>query len=157
MADTFSENMELKRMLEHRSRQLDAACRMAQALYSRTGVAEILQNALDAACEVVGTDGGTIFLHQEKERQLRFSCVNGALKTQLSGRVIPDDVGNVGRVFQTSEPIITDDTTLDATHFREIDHETDFHTFNIAAVPLKSIEGRAIGVLELVNKTSGRL
>jgi signal transduction histidine kinase len=147
---------QLVQLLDHRSRQLEAACRMAQALYSHTGVQEILQNALDAACEVIGAEGGTIFLHNEKKKTLRFSCVNGPLKEELFGRSIPDDVGNVGQVFQSTKPIITDDTSIDETHFEDIDRETDFHTYNIAAVPLKSINGDPIGVLELINKRDER-
>ncbi len=147
---------QLDQLLDHRSRQLEAACRMAQALYSHTGVQEILQNALDAACEVIGAQGGTIFLHNKKKKSLRFSCVNGPLKEELFGRSIPDDVGNVGQVFQSTKPIITDDTSIDETHFEDIDRETDFHTYNIAAVPLKSINGDPIGVLELINKKDER-
>lgn len=152
MTDTANNVERLNQLLDHRSRQLEAACRMAQALYSHTGAQEILQQALDAACEVIGAEGGTIFLHNEKRHTLRFSCVNGPLKHELFGRSMPDNVGNVGRVFQSCQPMITDDTTLDKTHFDDIDRETDFHTYNIAAVPLKSINGDPIGVLELINK-----
>ena len=70
--------------------------------------------------------------------------------------VLPIDKGLVGSCALTGEIIIVDDAYSDSRFCSDIDRETGFTTKTILCYPLKNLEGMIIGVLQLINKKTGK-
>jgi len=65
------------------------------------------------------------------------------------------DQGLAGAVFQNGEIDVSDDVTASTKHDRRVGEQVDYVTKNMVTVPLMSVEGRAIGVMQVLNKTEG--
>jgi signal transduction histidine kinase len=141
--------------LQRLERQLQAVCQITAALHARTQLDELEQQTLLAAVDCVGADAGSILLHESKESRLIFKYVLGPASAKLTGHAMPDTQGVVGQVFQSGEGRITLDVTTEKSHTREIDHHTQYSTKNMVTVPLKTMQGQVIGVLQVLNKQQG--
>ncbi len=148
----------LRARLRRRERELAAIRRITVALHARTNVDELERQALDVAIETVDAQGGTIYLHDPQKRCLIFRYVVGAtpeLTSQLQGKEMPDTQGIAGEVLQTGHGRITADVSKDDTHYRGVDHETQYTTKSACTVPLKNMTGESIGVLQVLNRQYG--
>lgn len=81
------------------------------------------------ACPALGVDGGTLRL--------------------------PDNVGVVGEVLSTGQPIRVDDAYEDARFHRDVDNTSGYSTKNLLCWPLKDPAGELIGAFEVLNKNDG--
>jgi Nif-specific regulatory protein len=63
--------------------------------------------------------------------------------------------GIAGEAMRTGQVLRVDDVTRDSHFLAEIDARTGFQTRNLIAVPLRSLQGEPIGVVEVLNKRSG--
>jgi signal transduction histidine kinase len=136
-------------------RQLQAVCQITAALQARTRLDELERQTLLAAVDVVAADAGSILLHDATSAQLIFKCVLGPAAPMLTGQAMPDTKGIVGQVFQSGEGRITLDVTADKSHTREVDDRTQYSTRNTVTVPLKTLQGQVIGVMQVLNKKHG--
>src|SRR5262249_41648453 len=57
--------------------------------------------------------------------------------------------GIAGEAMRTGQVLRVDDVTRDSHFLAEIDARTGFHTRNLIAVPLRSLQGEPIGVVEV--------
>lgn len=151
-----------QRKLDERNRQLEAVFRITSALYQHakggllaSSLDELLQEALQIALEVVNADAGTLYLYNPERNTLVFRYVVGEKARELTGQEIPADKGVVGEVFQSGQPKITEDVTMETRHFRDIDQQTGYQTRNMLTVPLRDIEGKPIGAIQALNKRDG--
>ncbi len=146
---------QLRHELEQRNEQLEAVHRITQRLSSKTDLAEILQETLESCLVAVHANAGSLLLHEESDQQLEFKYVVGEAAPILTGRRLDPQQGIAGEVFRTGEPKITPDVTQDKSHFKGIDQITSYHTRNMVTVPIKSIEGQPVGVMQILNKEGG--
>lgn len=149
---------ELEDLLARRERELHAVHRITEALHDRMGVDEVVQQALNASIETVDGSAGSVLLHQPGRDCLLFCYVVGEspeITQRLRGREMPTDEGIAGGVFQAGEGMITRDARADARHYREIDLATHYQTKNMVTVPLKTTQGRTIGVMQILNRRTG--
>lgn len=136
-------------------RELEAARRITAVLFEHLEPDEVARRALKTALEVVNAESGSILIAAPESRQLVFRSSIG--KTQIeTGTAIPWDVGIAGAVFSSGEPVVVDNVKQDKRHFSGIDDLKQHVTVDMIAVPLKRWDGKAIGVLEVLNKRSGR-
>lgn len=144
------------RRLQQRDGELEAARRISEALSQHLGTEELVVKALETALQVVNAESGSILLADPETQQLVFRHSVGASPVQ-PGTGIPWDKGIAGAVFQSGEPMVVGDVTQDRRHLPDIDRLTQHVTRDMIALPLKRWEGQPIGVLEVLNKTQGRL
>ena len=136
-------------------RELEAARLITAVLFQQLGPDEVASKTLTTALEVVGAESGSILIAAPESRELVFRSSIG--ETQIeTGTAIPWDVGIAGAVFSSGEPIIVDNVKQDKRHFGGIDEIKQHVTIDMIAVPLKRWDGKAIGVLEVLNKRNGR-
>ncbi|MDQ2730956.1 MAG: GAF domain-containing sensor histidine kinase [Armatimonadota bacterium] len=126
--------------------------RIATRLFARPRLDEILPEALLAAMESVGAQAGSLFLHDPKDDTLVFRHVVGGAGESLVGLRIPANQGLAGHVFQTGQPCVTGDASQDP---RQHKVAADFQTRSMVTVPLSNLEGRTIGVMQVLNKADG--
>ncbi|MBI2299389.1 MAG: GAF domain-containing sensor histidine kinase [Armatimonadetes bacterium] len=145
----------LQRELAERNGQLDAVRRITAALSSKTDLDEILRETLTSCLDAVHANAGSILIYEEADRMLHFSYVVGEAAPILTGRTLDPRQGIAGEVYRTGQAKITEDVRQDKSHFEGIDAVTHYHTKNMVTVPLKSIEGDPVGVMQILNKEGG--
>ncbi len=150
------ENRDSSNLLHRKQQELDAAQRISEALFQNLSVAELVEQGLHIAMEVVGCRAGSVLLAKPETKELQFYHSVGE-RPPKSGMSFPWSEGIAGAVFARNELIVIEDVKKDRRHFGEIDLITGFHTQDVIALPLKRWEGPPIGVLEVLNKTEGLL
>lgn len=149
-----SPNPAASELLARRERELRAVHRITAALQSRTRPEELVSQTLMAAVAIVGAAAGSILIYEPESDCLVFRHVVGAsqeISGQLCGRKMPADKGIAGSVFKTGLGFVTPDVSADSLHYREIDRVTRYSTRNMIAVPLKTVNGQVLGVMEVLN------
>jgi adenylate cyclase len=112
----------------------------------------LLHRVMDTINEILGAERSTLFLHDPERGQLWSNVATG-----MSGGEIrfPEDAGIAGAVFTTGETINIRDAYSDERFNREVDRKTGFHTRSILCMQIQDREGRAIGVVQVLNKIEG--
>ncbi len=140
MTDTGVISAEQMRLVLEISRQLTVTADLDALL---THIAE-------AATSLLYTERASIFLHDPETDELWTKVALGAKEIR-----VPSSAGIVGHVFRTNELLEVADPYGDSRFNREIDRRSGFVTRNLLTVPLKDINGMALGVLQAVNRIGG--
>ena len=130
---------------------LELIAELASAFASSGDVEATLQRAVERIAEHVGAEGGALFLLEEGDRELVCHASTGPVK--ITGLRLESDQGIVGRCSQQRKSQRVRDVRADPSWERSVDAETGFHTRSILCAPLQ-VQGRRLGAIELVNKTS---
>ncbi len=149
---------ELERRLNRRERELRAIRSITRAMHARTNLDELERQALDVAIETVDATGGTIYLHDPRKSVLVFRYVVGAtpeITRKLQGMEMPDTQGIAGEVFQSGVGKVTLDVSKETSHNSSVDRGTSFQTKSTITVPLRGMDGKSIGVLQVLNRRDG--
>lgn len=121
----------------------------------RVELQPLLDRILYEALRVVDAADGSLILLDPETNELVFVLVRGQLSDVLQGHRMPADTGVAGWVMANKEPAIVNNVQQDERFYAAVDAQFQFHTESLACVPLIS-RGRALGVIEVVNKFSGR-
>jgi sigma-B regulation protein RsbU (phosphoserine phosphatase) len=138
---TLAELEKLQRLIE-----------AAKTVNSTLDLDKLLTIILDTALEVVHCDRGTIYLVDEKRRELKSKVLKGMEIIEIR---LPIGKGIAGYVAATGDVLNIDDAYLDPRFHPEIDSRSGYRTANILCVPMKNKGGTIIGVLQLLNKRGG--
>lgn len=137
------------------SSALESIRKLSEALFQYSNIDDMVRQVLQTALEVIGEDAGSILLADPKNKQLVFRCVIGESSDVLFGTAIPWDKGIAGAVFFSGQPEIIPVVQEDPRHYSLTDRITGYNSLNMIAVPMKRHGGEPIGVIEVLNKTSG--
>ena len=140
-----------------RARQMEAAILISQSFFEHLSIEELLEEVLCTALKVVNASAGSILLADPEKQQLVFRYGVKESSKGLLGTAIPWDQGIAGAVYQSGQAELIPDAKEDPRHFTVVDEITGFVTRDMVVLPLKRWEGKPIGVLEVLNKTQGRL
>ena len=124
----------------------------SKALNSTLDLSELLSRILDVAKTQVEAERGTIFLVDEKTREIWSLIAHGLEKQEIR---LPLGKGIVGHVAQSGEVVNIPDAYSDPHFNPEIDRQTGFHTRNMLCLPIRNKAGKIIAALELLNKRQG--
>lgn len=142
---------QLRELLEHRDRQIEAIRRTGDAIFTHASVDVIVQQTLLVALEVLRADAGTLFLYEPKDDTLVFRFVIGGAGEKLIGKSIPASQGIAGTVFRTKKPLLTGDVHERGDFNHEVDKETGYRTQSMMTVPVRRTDGDPIGVMQVLN------
>ncbi len=112
----------------------------------------VLKHLVEATTEALNAERGTIFLNDKDGNELFSRVAMGDLTQEIR---FPNHLGIAGTVFRTGEPIIIPDAYADPRFNREMDKKTGYRTRNILTTPVRNRNGEVIGVVQLLNKTTG--
>lgn len=143
---------QLQQELAERTAQLHAVRKITAALSSKLDLDEILRETLTSCLEAVRANAGSILIYLADKALLQFRYVVGEAAPILTGRTLDPQQGIAGEVFRTGAPKITEDVTQDKSHYQGIDAMTHYRTKNMVTVPIKSINGDPVGVMQILNK-----
>lgn len=108
--------------------------------------------ALSLAEQMLGIESSAVILAMSGG--LRFVAARGPHARRLTGLRMPPGSGVAGHVMQRGQPVVVADARTDPRHFPEIDTLTGYRTRQMIVVPIRG-DGRVLGVIEVMNRTSG--
>ncbi len=162
LAASAIDKLQLFNKTEQRARQLSAINEIATRLASELGnVDRLLRLITENAVQILGAEAGSLLLVDEETGDLEFRVVVGG-GADLTGRRIPAGSGLAGATVQRGTPIIVNDPSRDSRWYgdllaSEVETGSDgFESRAILSVPLMA-QGRAIGVLQTINKVDGSI
>lgn len=136
---------------------LESIRQLSEALFHYTNVDDMVRQVLLTALAVIGEDAGSILLADEHTKQLVFRYVIGESADRLYGTAIPWDKGIAGAVFSSGRAEIIHAVRQDPRHLSQTDRMTGYASRDMIVVPLKRHGAEPIGVIELLNKTTGQI
>lgn len=146
---------DLRAALAQRDRQLQSIHRITAALGTITKVSELVEEALRVSLDCVGAHDGSVILYDLEKEKLVFTYVIGAKAGDLMGMELAPDQGLAGAVFQSGEVRVSEDVSKEADHASDFEEKLEYRTRNMVTVPLRSGDGRTIGVMQVLNKDTG--
>lgn len=153
--DPTTQIEQLKNALHQRDEQIHAIHRITSALSGIVRQKDLIREALEVSLDLVDAGAGSIILYDEDRDRLVFTHVVGPTADQLLGMELEADQGIAGAVFASGELRISEDMTAEKEHDRRVGEQVEYITRNMVTVPLKSVEGEPIGVMQVLNKSDG--
>ena len=128
---------------------------VARNLAAELDLDTLLERIVDAAVAVVHASAGSLLIWDALNNDLVFAVARGGGGQALIGRRMPAYKGIAGWVLANQRSAIIHQVRQDPRFFGAIDESLGFRTSSLLGVPLVA-KGEAIGVLEVLNKTSDR-
>ncbi|MEW5987119.1 MAG: GAF domain-containing protein, partial [Chloroflexota bacterium] len=142
--------------LQERNRDLALLNQVGQLLSATLEHQQVVDRLLEAASRMIGAEGSSVWL-LDPEQPGWLSCQavakQGERQTLVNLR-LPPGQGIAGWVAQNGRSLIVTNAPADPRHSGEVDALAGSHTSSLLAAPLR-VRDRTIGVLELINKSSG--
>lgn len=110
----------------------------------------LLSRIASAATELVLAERASIFLYDHRTNELWTKVAMGVREIR-----VPAAAGIVGAVFKSNQTLLVGDPYNDPRFNRDVDKRTGFVTRNLLTVPVKDLDRRSIGVLQVVNRIGG--
>ena len=132
---------------------LEMLVMVSRLLSSKLDISELLTTIMRLASRVVGAERASLYLLDEKTQELYFDVALG----------LPEDVqkmrfklgeGIAGTCAKEGRSIIINDTAADPRHSKKADSKSGFTTRSLLTCPM-IIKGKAIGVVQAINKVDG--
>ncbi len=133
-----------------RTAQLTTLLDVARQIGATTDLDQLLAQIQDAAIEVLVCERVSVFLYDVPRGELVAKVATG-----LNELRFPASKGIAGEALQTNTTINIPDAYADPRFNPAVDKATGFSTRNLLTLPMHGHEGRAVAVLQLVNKRVG--
>jgi PAS domain S-box-containing protein len=146
-AELFQQIAALERRIAH----MEIIIRISQKLNTTLSLEPLLEVITRVAIELTDTEGCAILLLDPSTGELRFEVATSPNSQKLKGLSVPLEGSIAGSILVENKPMLIRTPREDSRFFREVDEKTAFETRSIIGVPLQ-VRGKAIGVLEAVNK-----
>src|SRR5208283_4737408 len=104
------------------------------------------------AARILSADRATLFLHDDKRKELFSRVATGAAIGEIR---MPNHVGIAGAVFTSGKSVNIPHAYADLRFNPAFDKRTGYFTRSILCVPIVNEAGRIIGVTQVLNKRSG--
>ena len=122
-------------------------------LGSERELGRLAQVVMGEVTALLGADRSTLFLFDWDTMELRANFAEGIVGR---ARVVPLRMGIVGVSILRRELVNLSNASSSPYFNAEIDSLFGYHTESLLVVPLLGSDGRVLGGLELLNKTTGR-
>jgi signal transduction histidine kinase len=137
-------------------RRIEALLEITEALCGKTGYSEVVAGALEASLRTVDAEAGSVLLYSPDDGALVFEYVLGPVADRLLDRRLPRGQGLAGKVFETGVPLLSNDVPKEEGHLLRVPQQTGYPAFTMITVPLRTLGGRRLGILQALNKRQGR-
>lgn len=128
---------------------------ISRRLNSATTIDELLQLIISEAAALIHTEAASLLLLDMQTRELHFRAVSGPNQEEFVGVKVPLAGSIAGEIITTNQPLIVPDVRTHESWNASVDTALGFSTSAILGVPMHDGVGRAIGVLEAINKLDG--
>ena len=138
--------------IEESRRQEMEFLEMVSQISSEIQLGPLLQRIISLITSMLDADRSTLFLNDEKTKELYTEIGEGLGKTQIR---FPNHLGIAGTVFTSQKSINIPHAYADLRFNPSVDRQTGFFTRSILCIPLKNKAGKTIGVTQVLNKRGG--
>ncbi|MGE0787480.1 MAG: GAF domain-containing protein [Sandaracinaceae bacterium] len=142
----------LERALSREQAKTRALADISAALGSTLDLDELLGLVASRITAVIDAERSTIYLLDDDGEHLVSRVAEGQSSSRIRLRV---GEGLAGWVAKTGQRINIKDAYQDVRFDAEWDRRTGYRTRSILAVPMKNRHGRALGVVQVLNKRAG--
>jgi signal transduction histidine kinase len=115
----------------------------------------LLQQIVNAAADLCGSEEASILLYDQVKQELHFEAATNIEKPLMRGFTIPVDSSVAGWIVLNRQPLNLSDAQQDERMFKTIGALTKVRTDSLIGVPMIHKE-KVVGVLEAINKREGR-
>ena len=133
--------------------ELNLLLDVSKSVAALHGLDEILYWLIEMAREHINADRGTIFLNDPVTQELYSRVAQGNLSREIR---IMNNSGLAGACFTNNEALLIDNVQKDSRFNPSVDQQTGYHTKNMICVPIHNTRHDLIGVVQLLNKKTGR-
>ena len=116
-------------------------------------LSQILWEVIKFITRELNADRATLFLNDNETNELYSRVAQGDLVREIR---ILNTVGIAGSVYQSAVGEIVHNVYKDVRFNQQIDKQTGYTTKNMICCPVKNFAQETIGVIEVLNKKSGR-
>ena len=120
-----------------------------------TDVKSLLTQILESASKLTGGDAASLLLVDKDADELYFEIALGPKGSEVKKFSVKMGEGIAGWVAKNNRSLIVNDVEDDPRFFSKISEKVGYATTSILAVPMR-IKDQCVGVLEVINKESGR-
>ena len=113
---------------------------------------EVLHTIIEISVRETSAERGSLFLHDSQTGELYSRVAQGRFNRDIR---IPSSKGVAGNVFTTGIGTIIEDAYKSDLFDSSNDEQTGFKTRNILCVPIKTVRGEIIGVIQVLNRRDG--
>ncbi len=140
-------------MIMQSQESLEMLVMVSRLLSSKLDISELLLTIMRLASRVVGAERASLYLLDDKTQELYFDVALG----------LPEDVqamrfklgeGIAGTCAKEGRSLIINDVASDPRHSKKADTKSGYSTVSLLTCPM-IIKGRAIGVVQAINKMDG--
>lgn len=135
------------------ARALYALLELSKAMSSEVDLDELLSTIVEEASSVVEAERTSIFIYDEERDRLWTRVAQGMGSRTIE---LPMGTGVAGDVAKTLHLTNIDDPYADPRFNPAWDRESGFRTRSILSAPVLDSGGKLLGVIQSINKTSGR-
>jgi len=139
--------------LRSRLRRAEMLLKLTQQVAAIDDLDQLLAILIEVTANETDAERGTLFLNDPATSELISRVAQGTFNREI--RLLNSE-GIAGAVFQTGRGEIVHDAYADPRFNREIDDKTGFRTRSILCAPIKTVRGEIIGVVQTLNRRSGR-
>ena len=126
---------------------------VSRLLSSKLEISELLTTTMRLASRVVGAERASLYLLDEKTKELYFDVALGLPEDVQSMRFKLDE-GIAGSCAKEARSIIINDVANDPRHSKKADAKSGYITLSLLTCPM-IIKGKVIGVVQAINKMDG--
>jgi sigma-B regulation protein RsbU (phosphoserine phosphatase) len=137
------------RKLKKKITDLKTLLELTRLLSSDMSLDDILETMFEATRKIMNSDRYSLFIYDEEKDEL-YSRI--ARKSEIKEIRFPADKGIAGSVFKTGKLVNIKDCYSDKRFNPEIDTKTGYKTKTLLCVPMKSFDGKIVGVIQVLNK-----
>ncbi|MHC6201791.1 sigma-54-dependent Fis family transcriptional regulator [Breznakiellaceae bacterium SP9] len=116
-----------------------------------TDVHSLLTFIIDSAERLCEGEASSLLLTNQESQELYFEVALGVKGPAVQKFTVKLGEGIAGWVAQHNQSLIIDDVAADSRHLSAIEHQIDYTSKTMLAVPMR-IHDKCIGVIELLNK-----
>jgi len=137
---------------ERSLRHLSEFLNLSDAAALGRGIEDLIEQVVRTASRVMNADRATLFLLDAGKGEL-WSLVAEA--EELRQIRTPADAGIAGWVVRHGEVLNVPDAYADPRFNPDVDQRTGYRTRNLLCGPVRDLQGRVIGVVQVINKAHG--
>ena len=141
-----------RRSVERSLEGLSSILDLSDAWKMRVGIEELIDRIVQTASRVMKAERASLFLVDETTGDLWSQVAEGEGTRVLR---VPKGSGIAGWVAQHGDLLNIPDAYRDDRFNREMDRKTGFRTKSILCGPVRNLQGRIIGVVQVMNKKGG--
>ncbi len=134
-------------------RQMEILLDVSKELAKVETLEDMLKAIIEITTRETGAERGSLFLNDPETGELFTKIAQGNFKREIR---ILNTVGVAGHVFTTGNSVIVHDAYENSFFDRSTDEQTGFVSKNILCAPVKTVNGKIIGVIQALNKKKGR-